>query len=559
MPYVGGVRKLVSVVQDLSSARSLERIMALVRTAAREIAHSDGATFVLREGNFCHYADENAISPLWKGQRFPIDSCISGWAMLNKKAVAIYDISKDPRIPIEAYRPTFVRSLAMVPIRRDRPVGAIGVYWAKTHHTSAEELELLQALADTVSVAMENVNLYSALSSKVEALQEANEAKDNFLLTVSHELRTPLNAITGWVDILKEDPALEEEQRVHALDVIDRNARAQTRIIDDLIDSTRIVLGRLRLEQQEVDLVEVAKEAIASVQFEAKKKGISLHLLIQISKAPILGDAVRMRQVMCNLLVNAIKFSHDQGQVFLKIQGRGPGVEVLVQDQGVGIAPKDRDLLFQRFHQADSTTTRKHGGLGLGLSICKHLVENHGGHINVFSQGENMGTTVTFSVPMIDKNKETVAAALEDQVRESAKSDKRLRGLHILAVDDDEDSLGLMEVVLRRSGARVEKANSVGEAIRLSRLHHFDALVSDLSMPEEDGFSLMRKVRSGQTAFPREIPAVAVTAFNDKENEIKALAAGFDQFFGKPFSGSKLIHTLETYGVFRDMRDADHP
>lgn len=197
MPYVGGAKRLVEVAQDLSSARSLEKIMTVVRSAARDIARSDGATFVLRDGDFCYYADEDAISPLWKGQRFPLSSCISGWAMLHKQAVAIDDIYEDPRIPIPAYAPTFVKSLLMVPIRQENPIGAIGIYWAQTHKATPEEMEMIQALADIVSVSMENVNLYQDLSQKVDQLKKSNDAKDNFLMTVSHELRTPLNSILG--------------------------------------------------------------------------------------------------------------------------------------------------------------------------------------------------------------------------------------------------------------------------------------------------------------------------------------------------------------------------
>jgi Osmosensitive K+ channel histidine kinase len=550
MSFVRGEKRLVQVIQDLSSAKSLEDIMTLVRSAAREIVHSDGATFVLKDGEFCFYADEDAISPLWKGSRFPLHSCVSGWAMLNKKSVAIDDIYQDPRIPIDAYKPTFVKSLAMVPIRKDDPIGAIGVYWAEHHETSAEELELLQALANTVSVAMENVGLYNDLQKKITDLEKANTEKDNFLMTVSHELRTPLNSILGWLDILKEDEGgTKSDQHDMALDIIERNARSQARIVEDLLDSTRIVVGRLKLDKKEVNLVEIAREAVTTVQMEAQKKELEIELLNMADRALVMGDFGRLRQVFINILFNAIKFSHHGGKIFVKVQNRGPGAEVQIQDQGIGITAEERPKIFGRFHQADSTTTRKYGGLGLGLSISKSLVEGHGGFINIFSKGENMGTTVVFSIPLVDLNKEAVSAALENHTIESIKPGKKLSGYNILAVDDDQDSLMLVEMVLKRSGAHVETANSVREAIQKTDEQKFDALVSDLSMPEEDGFSLVRKIRAGETSMPSDIPAVAVSAFTDEDNQKKAKGAGFNQLFGKPFSGPALIKTLESFGV----------
>jgi two-component system CheB/CheR fusion protein len=535
------IERLVSVIQELSAARDLETIVTLVRSAARAMAQSDGATFVLKDGDFCVYADEDAISPLWKGQRFPLHSCISGWAMLNKKAVIIEDIYKDSRVPLEAYKPTFVKSLAMIPIRRDDPIGAIGIYWAHQHKCTQQELELIQALADTVSVAMENVNLYNSLIAKVTELQKVNEAKDLFLMTVSHELRTPLNSILGWTEIMKDNPSADDLHR--GLDVIDRNAKSQARIVEDLLDSSRILAGRLSLENSEVNLVEVAKNSLAVVETEAQKKNIQLHLSSKVEEANVMGDAFRLQQVLNNLLINAIKFSKEGAEVLMIIEKRGPGAVIKVKDSGVGLSEENQRHLFSRFFQADSTTTRKHGGLGLGLSISKYLVEQHNGQISLSSDGEGQGTTAEVVIPLIpEKNEET-----NDALSEYSKStpSKPLQGVHILAVDDDPDCLQLVETVLRKSGARVEVASSVNEAIRISRLFHFDALISDLSMPEEDGFSLVRKVRAGETPMEKEIPAVAVTAFNDKDNHDKALSAGFNDFFGKPFSSIRLVNTLE--------------
>ncbi|QDK46711.1 hybrid sensor histidine kinase/response regulator [Bdellovibrio sp. ZAP7] len=539
--YAKRVDRLVSVIQLLSATRDLQTIMTLVRSAAREIAQSDGATFVLKENDFCFYADEDAISALWKGQRFPMQSCISGWAMMNKKAVIIEDIYQDARIPLEVYKPTFVKSLAMIPIRREDPIGAIGIYWAEHHKCTDQELDLIQALADSVSVAMENVNLFNSLSAKVAELQKVNEAKDLFLMTVSHELRTPLNSILGWTEIMKDPSATPEDIR-RGLEVIDRNARTQAHIVEDLLDSSRIITGRLSMDKGEVDLVEVAKQTMALVATEARKKKIELHFAAKVQKALVLGDSFRLQQVLTNLLINAIKFSNDGGEILVSVDKRGPGAVIQVIDHGVGLSQESQSHLFTRFFQADSTTTRKHGGLGLGLSISKYLVEKHNGQINIISEGEGKGTTAEVVIPLIEQNEHS-----DEDSREHAKANpqKPLQGIHVLAVDDDPDCLQLVEAVLRKSGAEVETASSVDEAIRISRLFHFDALVSDLSMPLEDGFSLVQKVRAGETPMGKEIPAIAVTAFNDKDNHDKALSAGFDEFFGKPFSSVRLINTLE--------------
>ncbi|QLY24915.1 ATP-binding protein [Bdellovibrio sp. KM01] len=540
--YVKRVDRLVSVVQLLSAARDLENIMALVRSAAREIAQSDGATFVLKDNTFCFYADEDAISPLWKGQRFPMHSCISGWAMLNKKAVIIEDIYQDARIPLEAYKPTFVKSLAMIPIRREDPIGAIGIYWAEQHKCTEQELELIQALADTVSVAMENVNLFNSLSAKVTELQKVNEAKDLFLMTVSHELRTPLNSILGWTEIMKDAAATPEDMQ-RGLEVIDRNAKTQAHIVEDLLDSSRIMAGRLSMDNSEVNLVDVARQTLASVATEAHKKNIEIQFAAKVPEALVIGDSLRLQQVLTNLLINAIKFSKDGGEILVSVEKRGPGAVITVKDTGVGLSKESQLHLFTRFFQADSTTTRKHGGLGLGLSISKYLVEKHNGQINLSSEGEGKGATAEVVIPLIEEKN----VNSDDALHEHAKANplKPLQGIHVLAVDDDPDCLQLVEAVLRKSGAEVETASSVDEAIRISRLFHFDALVSDLSMPLEDGFSLVQKVRAGETPLEKEIPAIAVTAFNDKDNHDKALSAGFDEFFGKPFSSVRLINTLE--------------
>ncbi|MEK2646255.1 GAF domain-containing sensor histidine kinase [Bdellovibrio sp. BCCA] len=398
MQYSDGVKKLVEVIQDLSSVHSLEQVMFLVRKAARAIANSDGATFVLRDGEFCFYADEDAIGPLWKGQRFPIQTCISGWAMLNKKAVVIEDIYQDSRIPIDAYAPTFVKSLAMTPIRKEAPIGAIGAYWKEKHIPTDEQLELLQALANSTSIALENLNLYQTLEGRIEELKMANKAKDEFLMTVSHELRTPLNAILGWTEILLDGP-LDEEARM-GLETIERNARHQSQIVAVLLDSSRIMSGKLQIKSRELELVQLVRNEIALLQPEAEAKNLKIEVHSSIEKAFILGDEERLKQVTFHLLNNAIKFSNKGGKILVDISSQGPAVQVRVRDEGEGIDPEFLPSIFEAFRQADSSSTRKYGGLGLGLSISRHLIEAHKGKIAVYSEGPGKGTTALFTIPL---------------------------------------------------------------------------------------------------------------------------------------------------------------
>lgn len=537
MSYDGGVRKLVEVIQNLSAARSLDEITKLVRTAARVIADADGATFVLKDGEFCFYADEDAISPLWKGQRFPLESCVSGWAMLHKETVIIEDIYRDPRVPWDAYRPTFVKSLMMTPIRREDPIGAIGTYWKDQRLPTDEQRELLRALADSVSVSIENLNNYNDLQKRIEELKEANRSKDEFLMTVSHELRTPLNSIMGWAEILLESSPSDRDARL-GLETIERNARNQTRIIEDLLDSSRILLGRFHMEKHPVDLVQVVSQAVDAVRLMAEKKDIHIEVAKGVATAMIQGDGERLKQIVNNLLINAIKFSHAKSQIELAVVRQGPSFSVSVKDEGVGMEAEFIPRAFERFRQADGSTTRKFGGLGLGLSISRHLVEAHQGTITARSAGAGKGSEFSFSIPALSKQGEIISEPVTTPVRNS----KPLQGAHILVVDDDKDSLQVMETVLRINGADVVAVDSVEVALQSQGV--VDLIVCDLSMPGEDGFSFAHRIRAGETRFSRQVPMMALTAFVDKGSETKALGEGFDSFMGKPFAVPQLIRNL---------------
>lgn len=401
MAYEGIVKTLVQVVQDLSSARDLEQVMVLVRRAARDIAQADGATFVLRDDGYCYYADEDAIAPLWKGQRFPLENCVSGWSMIHRQAVIIEDIYVDPRIPIDAYRPTFVKSLVMTPIRKSDPIGAIGVYWKDQTLPTQEQLDMLQALANTVSVAMENINLYSSLEDRIEELKKANLGKDELLMAVSHELRTPLNAILGWSEILNEGPASTEEL-AEGLHTIERNALRQLKIVNDLVDSSLIILGRFKLRKEPVNLSRSIEHALKQFDKELEDKKLHVNFQNNLPNAFVFADEKRLEQIFRNLIDNAIKFSDEERNVTISVMRQGPNLETHVVDEGIGIDPEVLPSLFEPFKQADSSTTRRYGGLGLGLSIARFLTEAHKGQISVQSSTVGKGTDFVVKLPVFE-------------------------------------------------------------------------------------------------------------------------------------------------------------
>jgi len=391
---------LIGVVQELSHARDLETIQMIVRRAARALTGADGATFVLREGDLCYYADEDAIAPLWKGKRFPMATCISGWAMLNRQSAVIEDIYVDPRIPAEAYRPTFVQSLAMVPIRKTSPVGAIGNYWAKRHRANPEQVMILQALADSTSIALENVALYRELTERVEELKEANRIKSQFLSNVSHELRTPLNAILGYTDLLIDGVygRIKSDQRT-PLEGVRRNAGDLLRLIEDVLHLTRIEAGKIELRAEKVDFVTLLQEIFIDLQPIVEQKSLALWLDIPEGLPVIESDSAKVRQILANLLSNAAKFT-ERGKIMVWAEAapQWGGVEIAVQDTGVGIPKEELPKIFDRFHQVDGSATRTFGGVGLGLSIVKEVVGLLGGEIRVESE-VGKGSTFTLFLP----------------------------------------------------------------------------------------------------------------------------------------------------------------
>lgn len=374
--------ELIGAIKSLSLARSVEQVMAIVRRTARALAHADGATFVLREGDQCHYADEDAIGPLWKGSRFPMSSCISGWAMHHGLPAVVPDIRADARIPLEAYEPTFVRSLVMVPIRSSAPIGAIGTYFARPHTADARTVELLQALADTTSVALENVQVFGTLEQRVhdrtEALLRANEELQAFSYSVSHDLHAPLRAAEGFATLLDETQRgrLDEEGR-HFVGLIRSSVTRMRNSIDELLRLSRI--SRTELRMQAVDLGRMAREILAELQ-EAEP-----HRVVEIEVAAGMlarGDPGLLLVALENLLRNAWKYSARRAVAHIGVgMTTMPGdVPVYwVRDDGVGFDMAAAGELFQPFRRLHAE--REFQGMGIGLAIVQRVIARHGGSV----------------------------------------------------------------------------------------------------------------------------------------------------------------------------------
>ncbi|HZT60303.1 MAG TPA: hybrid sensor histidine kinase/response regulator [Pyrinomonadaceae bacterium] len=382
--------------------------------------------------------------------------------------------------------------------------------------------------------------LDEAVAARAEA-EAVNRAKDVFLATLSHELRTPLTAILGWVRILHDKSADAEISR-HGLEVIERNAEAQYQLIRDLLDVSRIISGKLQLNTRQIGLAPVVEAALDSVRQAADAKSIRLGAEYDDETDLVTGDPDRLQQVIWNLLSNAIKFTPKGGSVGVRVGRHGSDVRVSVSDTGQGISPEFLPHVFERFRQADGSTTREHGGLGLGLAIVRHLVEQHGGRVSAESDGEQRGSTFSIDLPIAAvKTPAREAEGRPDSKRPPAGAALALGGVRVLVVDDNPDARELLTLVLGGAGAEVTAAASAAAALELLQQAEVDVLISDIGMPTEDGYALIGQARS-LTA--RRTPSVALTAYASEEDRRRALAAGFDAHITKPVEPAELVSVL---------------
>ena len=373
-------------------------------------------------------------------------------------------------------------------------------------------------------------------AARAEA-ERANRVKDEFLATLSHELRTPLTSIMGWVRMLRQR-SLDDGATERALEIVDRNTQALTRLVEDILDISSITMGRFRLESVPVDLAAVVRAAVDSIRHAATAKNIQLELIVSPMTHAVTGDAGRLQQVVWNLLANAVKFTPDEGHIEVTVAPVGSYAEVRVRDNGQGIAPEFAPRLFDRFSQHDASTTRKHGGLGMGLAIVRHLVELHGGTVRAESLGPGHGATFIVRLPQV------LAHAVKSDGRPEV-SPPVLSGIRVLAVDDEADTLELIATVLRQAGADVAVAASVDEALGALAITRPDVVLCDIAMPGRDGYELLREAKRrpgplAHTAF------IALTAHVQEIERRRSLAAGFNVHVPKPVDPAALVEVVRT-------------
>jgi PAS domain S-box-containing protein len=437
-----------------------------------------------------------------------------------------------------------ILSSMCVPLRvQGLPVGAIWFGFAASRRQfQREDLTFAQELAHRANVALENARNF-------RESQEANRVKDEFLATISHELRTPLNAILGWTTMLRRKPDVDAKK---ALDTIERNARAQMRLVEDVLDVSRAVTGKLTIEPAEIDVGEVLRAAVEVVRPMADARSVSLDVRIEPAPCPLYADADRLQQAFWNVLSNAIKFSGKTGRVTAHLTRTTSSVELAIADTGRGIHPTFLPYVFDRFRQADSSTTRAEGGLGLGLAIVRHIVELHGGTVKADSAGEGKGTTFTLWLPVRAVQPSSgpspmrAPKASSGVYLSSGASDpnKGLSGIRVLVCDDDEDARELVAAVLSAEGAAVYTAATGGRAIAALREFVPHVLVSDVGMPQVDGYQLIRQIRSMPEEEGGQTPAIALTAYARREDELKAFLAGYQIHVAKPVEPSRLVQMV---------------
>jgi signal transduction histidine kinase/CheY-like chemotaxis protein len=452
----------------------------------------------------------------------------------------------------EAHQAEGIRSMLVVPLHLSgQSAGTIGFYYKQPHRVDETEVRVATALSNLAAAAIGTAELYEEQILLRKEAEESSRAKDEFLAMVSHELRTPLNAIVGWTSMLRTG-RIDGQTAARAVETIDRNARSQAKLIEDLLDISRIIAGKLRLNVQPVELSSVVEAAVDVVRPAAAAKEIRLQVVLDPEAGPVSGDPERLQQIIWNLLSNAVKFTPKLGIVQVRLQRVNSHVEITVSDTGQGIGAEFLPFVFDRFRQADSSFTRKHGGLGLGLAIVRHLVELHGGLVTAYSGGEGQGATFTVKFPLMivhaPAQYQTGPLQLQEQplpASEPFECPQSLLGMRLLIIEDEPDARELLKLMLEQCGAEVNASKSAKEALHALKEWKPDLMISDIEMPGEDGYSLIQRVRSAETR-PDRLPAIALTAHAKAEDRMRALRAGYDAHVAKPVEVNELVTVIES-------------
>ena len=546
---------VVLVFRDASADRRADRQRAFLVEIGDALASPllDHKEMLARVAKMVvpEFADWCAVDAAEDGAKAPADTTRGGPNVIRTGRSELYPdvpddllarIAKSPQ-RLEALGSVRARSAVIVPIADGKQVRAAMTLVLRDsgrRYTEAD-VPFFEEVGRRAGVAIENARLYRSEQRAREAADAANHMKDDFLATVSHELRTPLNTIVGWAKML-DGIWLDETRRARAIDTIQRSAGAMARLVEDLLDLSRIVSGKLRLDVASLDVVPLVEAAIESVRPAAEAKEIRLRHPTPSGEGLLLGDATRLQQVVWNLLSNAVKFTPRGGEVAVAVNHDPDGaIEISVQDSGKGVSPEFLPHVFEPFRQAEGGLSRSTGGLGLGLSITKHIVELHGGRIEASSDGEGKGARFTVRLPLI---------ATQPAARRSTRAPPpasvpppavRLDGLTVLTVEDDPDSRDLLRALLEDAGARVIGAESVPEAMKAIESQVPDVLISDIGMPGESGYDLIRRVRALPPGEGGDVPAAAMTAYARAEDRQKVLAAGYMMHVPKPLDPSEVV------------------
>jgi PAS domain S-box-containing protein len=553
--HAANTQKLGEVGAAVASTLDRATIVQKVTDLATELTHAEFGAFLCNPADdeagegYTSQAPAGARGEAFANVAHPHATAIFAPTFLGEGPLRFDDVTQQPRheerellICMFQGQQT-VRSYLAVPVRSvaGDVVGGLFFGHSQPGLFTYEHERLAQGIAAWTSVALENARLYA------EA-QAANRVKDEFLAVLSHELRTPLNAIVGYSRLL-HGGILAPEKAARGLETLERNALLLTQIVEDVLDVSRIVSGKLRLDVQPVELPVIVDNAVATVQPAADAKGVRIQSIVDPHVGRVSGDPGRLQQVIWNLLSNAVKFTPRNGRVQLRLERVNSHVEIVVSDTGLGIRPDFLPRVFERFCQADAGTTRKAGGLGLGLAIVRHLVEMHGGSVDATSAGEGHGATFRVALPLMSLHPLARPGRREHPHTERRAALRELRGLqgiHVLAIDDEEDALSLLRVVLEAAGAQVTTINSPVTALdRIAEVKP-QVLVVDVGMPEMDGFELITRIRKSENTAIRSIPAAALTAFARSEDRIKALRSGFEMHLAKPVDPGELVASVST-------------
>ena len=537
----GLLRRVQSIVDVALGRLALDDMMRELLERIRGVLGVERAVVLLldeEENVLVVRAAKGFESEVEQRVRVPIGSGLAGRVAAERRPIAMADIESDEAIGHHALE-AGIRSLLDVPlVVGGRVIGVISIGSKNRRVFATTEIELLEVAAERIAVAIDGARAYAAEQRARAAAEAANRAKDEFFAMLSHELRTPLGAILSWAHLLRSG-RLDAAGTARAVQTIDRNARLQAQLINDLLDVSRIAAGKLELDLGVVDPASVVEAALSAVRPEADAAGLAVDATIDHSLGALHADPDRLQQVMSNLLSNAIKFTPRGGRIEIRLERAGSEATIAVSDTGPGIGADLLPHVFERFRQGEGPATRRHGGLGLGLTIVRHLVELHGGTVEVESPGELGGATFIVRLPLLPS--EAAGGPEIQRLAPLPVGPPRADGLHVLLVDDDANTLDSLRALFEHYGARVTAVPSAAEALRALESLRPDVLVSDIAMPDEDGYQLIARVRELDRERGGAIPAVALTAFAADDDRVRALVAGYDVHLSKPVDPEEVV------------------